>query len=124
MKRSLRRIHPMPESREISFAERFMRKLFVVLSLTMVLASSGCNKAEVKRVSRETAGMATKFNELVKAGKTTREQEQAYINAVAMVTYEMDRAIRGTEEADRTKRNSTIEATTGVNPEGPLKLDQ
>lgn len=97
-------------------------KTMTSVVLVLVLACTGC-KQEAKRVSRETSAMAIKFNELVKAGKTTREQEQAYIDAVAQVTFELDRAIRGTTAAERTQRNAKIEARTGVNPEGPLELN-
>lgn len=100
-----------------------MKKIFMVGVIMIPLFLAGCNKGETRRVSRETAQMSVKFNELVKAGKTTREQEKAYIDAVALVCFELDRAIRGTKEAERTKRNATIEAKTGINPEGPIELN-
>jgi len=67
--------------------------------------------------------MAVKFNELVKAGKTTREQEKAYIDSVAKVCFQLDRAIRGTNASTITQRNAVIEAQTGINPDAPLILD-
>jgi hypothetical protein len=103
--------------------ENKMKKIFMVGVIMIPLFLAGCNKGETRRVSRETAQMSVKFNELVKAGKTTREQEKAYIDAVALVCFELDRAIRGTKEAERTKRNATIEAKTGINPEGPIELN-
>jgi hypothetical protein len=103
--------------------ENKMKKLLIVGIMMMPLFIAGCNKGETRRVSRETSQMSIKFNELVKAGKTTREQEKAYIDAVALVCFELDRAIRGTKEAERTKRNATIEAKTGINPEGPIELN-
>src|SRR3954468_9594378 len=100
-----------------------MKTKFVVFSMMALLFLAGCSKQETKRVTRETSAMAIKFNELVKAGKTTREQEKAYIDAVALVMYQVDRSIRGTQEADRTKQNAEIEAKTGINPEGPIDLN-
>lgn len=97
-----------------------MKFLAVPLVLLMLV---GCNKQETKRVTRETSAMAVKFNELVKAGKTTREQEKAYIDAVAQVVFQVDRAVRGTKDAERTKRNAEIEAKIGINPEGPIELN-
>lgn len=91
-------------------------------SLCFLVLLAGCS-GETKKVSRETAAMTVKFNELVKAGKTTREQEKAYIDAIAQVTFQLDRAIRGTKLAETTKRNAEIEAKTGINPEGPIELN-
>ncbi len=99
-----------------------MKTKLAIISMIVLLFLAGCNQ-ETKRVTRETSQMAIKFNELVKAGKTTREQEKSYIDAVALVTYQVDRAVRGTKEADRTKQNAEIEAKTGVNPEGPIELN-
>jgi len=100
-----------------------MKIKFAVFPMIALLFLAGCNKQETKRVTRETSAMAIKFNELVKAGKTTREQEKAYIDAVALVMYQVDRAVRGTKDADRTKQNAEIEAKTGINPEGPIELN-
>lgn len=99
-----------------------MKNVFLPIALAVMLLCSGCNE-EGKRVSRETAQMTVKFNELVKGGKTTREQEKAFIDAMASVCFELDRSIRGTKAAERTKRNTEIEAKTGINPEGPLELN-
>jgi len=97
-------------------------KNMIAVGLTMLLLCTGCSRQEAKRVSRESAAMTIKFNELVKAGKTTREQEKAYIDAVAKVVFQLDRSLRGTKEAERTRRNAEIEAKTGISTEGPIDL--
>lgn len=89
----------------------------------LLIGIAGCNKAETEKISAETAEMAIRFDQLVKSGKTTREQEQAYIAAVGKVAYQLDRAIRGTTAADTTQRQAIIEATTGINPNAPVNLD-
>ena len=94
-----------------------------VLSVCFLVLLVGCSGQETKKVSQETSAMAIKFNELVKAGKTTREQEKAYIDAVAQVVFQLDREIRGTKAAGTTQRNAQIEARTGINPEGPIELN-
>ena len=100
-----------------------MNKIMVVfVSIVLVFGCSGCNE-ETKQVSRETASMAVKFDQLVKAGKTTRAQEQAYIESVAKVCFQLDRAIRGTKASTATQRSAVIEAQTGINPDAPLILD-
>jgi outer membrane murein-binding lipoprotein Lpp len=105
-----------------SFRRDKMNKILVVFAMVLVFCCSGCNE-QTKQVSRETASMAVKFNELVKAGKTTREQEKAYIDSVAKVCFQLDRAIRGTKASEITQRNAVIEAQTGINPNAPLILD-
>lgn len=98
-------------------------KTKIIACVVVLMLCAGCNRQEAKRVSRETSAMSIKFNALVAAGKTTREQEKAYIDAVAKVMFELDRSIRGTKEAQRTQRNAEIEAKTGINLEGPLELN-
>lgn len=102
-------------------AARAVLLVFVIGVLASAL--SGCN-GERRRVSRETHQMTEKFRTLMNDGKTTREQEKAFINAMGDVTYELDRSIRGTKSADRTRRNAKIEAQTGINPEAPMELDK
>lgn len=97
-----------------------MKKLFISFSLIFLI---GCATSESKRTSEESQYLSEKFIYLMKAGKTTREQEQAYILATRKMFYEQDRAIRGTKKADKTKNYANIEAETGVNPATPLKLD-
>lgn len=78
-----------------------MRKfLSLVVVLAVVLA--GCNE-ERKRVSRETHTMSAIFVREMEAGRTTREQEQAYIRSVRSVLLQLDRSIRGTKAADSTE---------------------
>lgn len=98
-------------------------KIKIIACTLVLMLCAGCNKQEAKRVSRETAAMSIKFNALVAAGKTTREQEKAYIDAVAKVMFELDRSIRGTKEAQRTQRNAEIEAKTGIDLDSPLELN-
>lgn len=95
-----------------------------VLVAVVVLACAGCVTQQTKRVSRESAQMTEKYAQLSKDGKTTPAQDKAYIQAVAKVTYELDRSIRGTKQADATKQAATVEAQTGVSLEQPLKLDK
>jgi hypothetical protein len=92
--------------------------------LIVVLMCSGCVSQQAKRVSRETAQLTEKYAELSKTGKTTPEQDKAYIQAVAKDVYELDRAMRGTKQADVTKQAATVEAQTGVSLDQPLKLDK
>lgn len=89
-----------------------------------VILLSGCNKEETKTVSRETAAMAVKYNELCKAGKTTPAQDKAYIAAIAGVAFQLDRAIRGTTDAATTQKQATLEAQTGVDVTAPLDLNE
>ena len=100
-----------------------MRKLSIA-ALALVLFCAGCTKEEAKQVSRETSAMAIKYNELCKAGKTTPEQDKKYIEAVASVAFELDRAIRGTSAAEVTKKAASIEAATGINVGQPLDLNK
>lgn len=99
-----------------------MRKILGMASVIVILTCCGCNE-ETKRVTRESSSMAEKFSALVKGGKTTREQEQAYIHAVANVLYQVDRNVRGTKAADATKAIAEAEAKNGVDLSKPLDLD-
>ena len=95
----------------------------LIVTCLLVFSLTGCNSAETKKISQETADMAIKFNELVKAGKTTRAQEQAYIASVANVVFQLDRAIRGTTAAQATQKQAQLEAANGVDLNAPLNLD-
>jgi hypothetical protein len=88
-----------------------------------IILLSGCNSQETKTVSRETAAMAIKYNELCKAGKTTPAQDKAYIAAIAGVAFQLDRAIRGTTNATTTQKQATLEAQTGIDVTAPLDLN-
>jgi|SRR3989304_1544027 len=97
---------------------------YIPFVLVVVLLCSGCVSQRTKQVSRETAQMAQKYAQLSKDGKTSPEQDKAYIQAVAKVSYELDRSIRGTKQADATRQTATVEAQTGVSLDQPLKLDE
>lgn len=98
-----------------------MKKLMSVVAVAILLACAGCDKQEK---AMEANALTCKFNELVKQGKTTREQEQAYIAAVANETYQLDRAIRGTKKADATHQSALLEAQFGTDPAKPIDLNK
>lgn len=97
-----------------------MRK-FALVAVVAILFCAGCDKEEK---SMEANALTCKFNELVKQGKTTREQEQAYIAAVANETYQLDRAIRGTKKADATHQAALLEAQFGTDPTKPIDINK
>jgi hypothetical protein len=61
------------------------------------------------------------FVEKMAKGETTREQEQAFIRVVADITFEIDRNLRGTEKAERTKATATA-VMNGIDINAPLRL--
>lgn len=91
-------------------------------ALAIVFTLPGCTESEAKTVSRETNQLTAKFIELMNEGKTTRDQEQKFIQAMGNVTFQLDRAIRGDTAATTSQKNAVIEAKTGINPEAPLNL--
>lgn len=97
-----------------------MKKVAMV-AVVLVLFCSGCDKEEK---SMEANALTCKFNELVRQGKTTREQEKAYIEAVANETYQLDRAIRGVKKADATRERALLEAQFGTDTTKPINLDK
>jgi len=97
-----------------------MRRYICIFFVVFVC---GCSSQQTKRVSMESAALSEKYAQLSKDGKTTPQQDKAYIQAIAKVNYELDRAIRGTKKADATKKAVTIEAQTGVSADQPLNLD-
>jgi hypothetical protein len=97
-----------------------VRKL-ALSAIVIVLFCAGCDKEEK---SMEANALTCKFNELVKQGKTTRDQEKAYIEAVANETYQLDRAIRGTKKADATHQQALLEAQFGTDTTKPLNLEK
>jgi hypothetical protein len=99
-----------------------MRNAIAVAMLSVLLMVSGCG--ERGRVSMETNAMTCKFDALVKAGKTTREQEQKFIEAISLQSLEFDKALRGNKKAETTRTRAQIEAKTGVDLSTPIDLDK
>lgn len=100
-----------------------VKKMSFVALLSLLLCLSGCN-SERSRVSMETNALTVRFQKLMEAGKTTREQEQAYIKRVSDVTLQLDRSIRGTDKANQTRQAAVIYAETGVDPKATLDLNK
>ena len=96
-----------------------MKKLFFVLCLIPVLLT-GCGKKD--EVSMEANAICVTYVTQMKAGKTTPEQDRQFIESVSKVTYELDRAIRGTKKAEATRLRAETMSTTGVDPKSPLDL--
>ena len=83
-----------------------------ILTLVVALTIAGCDR----RDSAEKAnGETNRFNAFVKAGQTTRQQEQAFISAIADDCYQLDRSIRGTSKAEATKAASIAGITSNGN---------
>ena len=82
-----------------------MRNGLTVVVVIAVLSSFGCKRGEVSmEVNAETA----KFERLMTDGKTTRDQEQRFIQAVSAASLQLDRAIRGTKKAEQTRKNERV----------------
>ena len=63
----------------------------------------GCTPAEVEQAVEQGNAKAGRFEALMDAGKTTREQEQAYIHSVSALALQLDAAIRGATAANATR---------------------
>ena len=90
----------------------------VVISLVVVLSLSGCKRNDA---TRNHNGFSNAFVVQMKAGKTTREQEQKFIEVNADLSYEVDRAVRGQKKADQTRSA----ALSGIQETAPtVNLDK
>jgi len=98
-----------------------MKKLLLGISVVCVLVLSGC--AEERRVARETHTMTTIFAAQVKAGKTSREQEQKFIYAMKDVTATLDASIRGTAASAQTTKDAEAMAQ-GIDVTVPINIDK
>jgi len=98
-----------------------VKKLLVGISVVCIIGLSGC--AETRRVARETHTMTTVFAAQIKAGKTTREQEQKFIYAMKDVTATLDASIRGTKAATKTTQEAEAMAA-GIDVTKPANLDK
>jgi len=96
-----------------------VKRIPVVLSLCLVFLV-GCND-KAKNVSMKANATTTAYVIKMKKGETTREQDQAFIDAVSQVTYELDRSLRGQEKADNTKNTANL-LVSGIDPTAPLRL--
>lgn len=89
----------------------FMKGLigsFVIgIILVLVLALPGCNKQQMEKASREANATTYGFMRLMQKGQTTRAQEQAFITAMAALSLQVDREIRGTDKANQTRTDAT-----------------
>lgn len=96
-----------------------------VLALVLVctISLSGCVTREAKRVSRESNAMSTMYVSKMKNGTTTPEQDKEFIESASNVFLQLDRAVRGTKQAEQTRKESEI-LSGGVNSKGPLNLDK
>lgn len=103
---------------------RFWGRVGVCVALGLCLvALSGCDEGERRRVSRESNALTAVFEQQMLDGKTTREEEQAFIRAVSKVAFQMDASIRGTKKATATREAAKEIAAHGGNPLQPLNLD-
>lgn len=92
----------------------------LVLACFLVFGATGCT--DKRTASREFNTLSTLYRSKMEAGKTTPEQDKEYIRAVSRLSYELDRYIRGTSSADRTKRDAEIMGATGVDPNAPIRF--
>jgi hypothetical protein len=100
-----------------------MRKIMLpLLMAAMLFAMPGC--AESRKASREFNTLSELYRSKMDAGKTTANQDKEYIRAIARLGYELDRAIRGTKAADKTRHDASIMGTTGIDPNAPLRLPE
>ena len=91
-------------------------RVVLVVALFVTVSFSGCKRNDA---TRNHNGYSNKFAKLVKEGKTTREQEQKFISVNADMSYQVDRAVRGTKKADKTR----AAALSGDAP-GSVDLDK
>jgi len=94
----------------------------VVVPCVLILALSSCNQKS-KDVSMKANATTRAFVEKMVKGETTREQEQAFIRVVADITFEIDRNLRGTEKAERTKATATA-VMSGIDINAPIRFEE
>lgn len=99
-----------------------MRRLAAAATLVLALALAGCN-GERRRVSREANALTAAFTVKMDKGETNRDQEQRFIRAMSKVSYELDRSIRGSKKAKKTRDAANKLAAGGLDPDSNLNLD-
>lgn len=100
-----------------------MRKLTIILVFVSCISLAGCQWAERRRSSMEFNVLSSAFNQKTESGQTNREQEQAYIKAVSVLALQLDRSIRGTKSAQKTREQAEIFGKTGIDPTKPINID-
>jgi hypothetical protein len=100
-----------------------MRKIAVILVFVSCIGLSGCQWSERRKSSMEFNVLSSAFSQKTESGQTTREQEQAYIKAVASLALQLDRSIRGTKSAQKTREQAEIFGKTGIDPTKPINID-
>lgn len=96
-----------------------MKPIYVIVICLAFVCTSCDDRA--KNASMKANAASRVFVEKMNKGQTTREQEQEFIRIVGDLTFELDRALRGTEKAEATKKNAVL-VGQGIDPNAPLKI--
>lgn len=95
-------------------------KSFFLVVVCLALCCTSCDE-KAKNVSMKANATTRVFVEKMKNGQTTREEEQKFVELTAELVFEVDRALRGTEKAEETKKKAAAIAS-GLDPEAPLRI--
>jgi hypothetical protein len=99
------------------------RILSILCAGLLIIGLAGCG-GEKRRVSRELNTLTTVYRKKMERGETKPEQDKAFIKAVNNAVHQLDRNIRGTKAADKTRREAELIGEVGIDPNRPLNLDE
>ncbi len=79
-------------------------KLVIIPTIFLCLIFiSGC---EDGKVARECDQISAKYEKLMDDGKTTPEQDKAFIKAISAAAYQLDRSVNGTKAALKSRTDA------------------
>jgi hypothetical protein len=93
---------------------------YCLLAASVLVFVTGCG-AE-RKATREFNTLSELYRSKMDAGKTKPEQDKEYIRAIARLGFELDRAVRGTKAAEKTRQDARIMGGTGIDPNSPLRI--
>jgi len=99
-----------------------MKRLSIVILAVVLPFLAGCN-GERTRVSRENNSLTAAYVTKMDKGETTSEQDKRFIRAVSKVALELDRNIRGKENAETTRKEAQALANGAGSLSDPMNLD-
>ena len=97
-----------------------MRITLAIILISFALVCTSC-KEKAKSATMKANSVTRVFIEKMKKGETTREQEQAFIQVIGELTFELDRNLRGTEKATATRKAAEAIAK-GIDPNAPFRI--
>ncbi len=97
------------------------RFLMAAVMAGILLSVSGCS-GQQRKATREFNTLSELYRSKMDSGKTRPDQDKAYIRAIARLGFELDRAVRGTKAAEKTRHDATIMGQTGIDPNAPLLI--